>query len=822
MLKDDTLNILAEPVRELVCPDCEHEIDVSGRDMLSPISCPKCAASLSVPARLGDFILVEALGSGGMATVYKAYDSSLGRYVAIKIMRRKFGQDPKFVERFLREARAAARLNHPNVVQIYSCATRQGQPYIVMEYVNGGKFDEMIANDAPLREGYVLDIAIDIANGLRAAADIGLVHGDIKPANIIFDKNGMAKVADFGLAHFAQEEEDRTEIWGTPYYIAPERARKKKQDQRSDIYCLGATLFHALTGQPPFEAETAVDVVMARLKEPAPQVSSIAPEVSDISSKIISRMLELETFKRYPNYNSLISDLERAKEDLSSPSSAKRRKSTVTGKSVASEDRPSRNGLKIFIGLLLAAGLTAAGIFFIPALISEPTPDEPTAEIEREEPVEDVEPIEPLFSERNAERMARIIDDLDPSTTIAAQEQLTRMMRRFADNPLARRWAEIFHAVASMLRSDVQESREYFQRVLEDDSEVDDLLGHQLTISVAEYMLEQRDKIDLDEEYNWQKWQRDLVVFFNGLRSLADGELEDALEHLQEFAELSVQDDNQWAYSAQKLSRDLTTRIAGWKGLEKEIDELVESNDYAAAIARLDLVRSGIFQPLKEARLAQINELKDSIEQERAAREAAERAERERAEEERRRQIEQDRQERIESEMELLTDFDERAQPLFESNRFEDAERILQRLRRQISTDEAEAEFEVRLRKAGYLKNLKSFIIRSINQSPYRGGRDILRGDAILASRNEITVELPGSIGTTEMDWTRVTPRLFVPMVQHYLPRADLDEAEQSLIFIGMAIYAQLHELGNEEVFIRRAESLRPGIADEIGLAVED
>jgi serine/threonine protein kinase len=216
------------------------------------------------------------------------------------------------VESFLREARAAAALNHPNIVQIYSCGQEKGQPYIVMELVGGGRMDQLMEDGKKVDEVRLLQVALDVAEGLKAANGANLVHGDIKPANILFDQNGTAKVVDFGLAQFVNRQQEQGGIWGTPYYISPERARGGKADHRSDIYSLGATLYHALTGLPPFDGKTATDVVVARLKAPPVKILDLAPTLQPQTAAVIERMMAADPVLRYPTSASLLADLKAA------------------------------------------------------------------------------------------------------------------------------------------------------------------------------------------------------------------------------------------------------------------------------------------------------------------------------------------------------------------------------------------------------------------------------------------------------------------------------------------------------------------------------
>jgi serine/threonine protein kinase len=284
-------------------------LDVEGLPTFTAVQCPNCEVEFQVPARFGPFLLLQLLGAGGMGGVYRARDEGLNREVAIKVMLKSLGDDPTFVETFQREAQAAAKLNHPHIAQIYSFGQEKGQPYIVMELVPGGSLDKMMAAQGAMDPTAVMQIGEQIAEGLREAADAGLVHGDVKPENILFDNDKNAKLVDFGLA--AMNAGPGNDVWGTPYYIAPEKVRRQKSDFRSDIYSLGATLYHAITGLPPFDGEDATAVVKARFDGPPKPMSELRKNVPAEVEALIQRMLEIEPQMRYPTYGSLLGDMRR-------------------------------------------------------------------------------------------------------------------------------------------------------------------------------------------------------------------------------------------------------------------------------------------------------------------------------------------------------------------------------------------------------------------------------------------------------------------------------------------------------------------------------
>ncbi|MFW6151576.1 MAG: protein kinase domain-containing protein, partial [Verrucomicrobiota bacterium] len=326
---DRSIDIQTDPVSEIHCSNCNSTIDVEGIDHFVKVECPECHSMETVPARLGQFLLYELIGSGGMGGVFRALDETLGRMVAIKVMLKSYGDDLDFVEKFKREAQATAKLNHPNIVQIYSFGQEKGQLYIVMEFIGGKRFDKMVEAGQPINPPMVMKIGIDAARGLSAAEEAGLIHGDVKPENILLDEKMQAKIVDFGIASVANEQESGG-IWGTPYYIAPEKVKRHKIDSRADIYSLGATMYHALAGQPPFEGKTPIEVVKARFEQVPPDLQKVSSRVTRKTAEIISRMLQIEPARRYPTYASAISDMRKALREMGDDRSLGGRKKVKT------------------------------------------------------------------------------------------------------------------------------------------------------------------------------------------------------------------------------------------------------------------------------------------------------------------------------------------------------------------------------------------------------------------------------------------------------------------------------------------------------------
>jgi len=300
-----------------ICPACEALLDTTDREPLERIACPQCGAELTVTAQIAHYHLLEVAGRGGMGVVYKAYDPSLDRNVAIKLLRKDQSSDQKLIAQLENEAAITASVTDPNVVRVYGSGFDRARFFLVMELVDKGSLDTLIGLQGRVAEAQVLQVGIQAARGLKAAQQHGLIHRDVKPGNILFADAHTAKIVDFGLAVFQEQEESvRGEVWGTPYYVAPEKLDQQPEDFRSDMYSLGGTLFHALAGRPPFEAESASLVALKHLKSQPVSLQTYAPWVSNATAQIINRMLMKDPNKRFQSYDDVIESFDYALQQL--------------------------------------------------------------------------------------------------------------------------------------------------------------------------------------------------------------------------------------------------------------------------------------------------------------------------------------------------------------------------------------------------------------------------------------------------------------------------------------------------------------------------
>jgi serine/threonine-protein kinase len=265
--------------------------------------------------QIGSYRLVGQLGSGGMSSVFRAVHIESGHEVALKILPRSLAKNPILLQRFLREAKSAEALEHPNIVAIFDWGVEDGHYYLVLEFVPGGDLHDRVRDQGPMPTAEAIRVMRGVAEALHYEASKGLIHRDIKPANILLKMDGAPKLADLGLALQVEEEDeqitrDGTTV-GTVDYMAPEQARDSRATSvRSDIYSLGCTFYHVLTGIAPFAGGLVPEKLRKHAFEPAPDVRKVRPDVPVALARIIQRMMAKKPEQRYQNYEELIEALD--------------------------------------------------------------------------------------------------------------------------------------------------------------------------------------------------------------------------------------------------------------------------------------------------------------------------------------------------------------------------------------------------------------------------------------------------------------------------------------------------------------------------------
>src|SRR5215211_937890 len=266
----------------------------------------------------GRYRILGRIGSGGMADVYSAEDTHLGREVALKVLHRRFAQDVEFVERFRREAKSAASLSHPNVVGIFDRGEHEGTYYIAMECLTGRTLKDVILQEAPLGQERAIDFGIQVLQAAGFAHRRGVIHRDFKPHNVIVDDQGHAKVTDFGIARAGASEMTETgSIMGTAQYLSPEQAQGHAVTAASDLYSIGVMLYELLAGRLPFEGDSAVAVALKHLSQPPPPLSQLRPDVDPGLESVVMAALAKQPEQRWQSAEEFAAALKTVGEHIS-------------------------------------------------------------------------------------------------------------------------------------------------------------------------------------------------------------------------------------------------------------------------------------------------------------------------------------------------------------------------------------------------------------------------------------------------------------------------------------------------------------------------
>ncbi|MPZ70704.1 MAG: Stk1 family PASTA domain-containing Ser/Thr kinase, partial [Actinobacteria bacterium] len=326
----------------------------------------------------GRYEVIEPVGSGGMAEVYRARDELLGREVAVKVLSERFARDPSFVERFRREAQRAANLSHPNIVGLYDYGSDGDTYFIVMEYIEGRTLAEVIADNGALMPERAAEIAADVGAALQRAHGSGIVHRDIKPGNIMLTSAGQTKVTDFGIARAVGGERDATMtqtgmVIGTAAYLSPEQAQGEPVDARSDIYALGCVLYESLTGSAPFTGDTPLSIAYKHVREEVNPPSRLNRDVPADLDAIVMKAMAKDPGARYNSADEMRADIERflngqkvlasaqtaAQTSVMAGSGTQVMRQTEMMYDDESEDRSPWFYIWITLGILLVAGIAA-------------------------------------------------------------------------------------------------------------------------------------------------------------------------------------------------------------------------------------------------------------------------------------------------------------------------------------------------------------------------------------------------------------------------------------------------------------------------------
>ncbi len=575
------------------CPECGTSVDVAGLPPYAKIECPHCSALIRVRTTMGQYEIVGVLGEGGMSQVFRALDRNLGREVALKILHQSLSQDKALTAMFEREAKLTASIVHPNVVKVFSVGQDLGYFYIAMELLQATSLELLIAKKGALSESEVLGIALEVARGLKAAFDEELIHRDIKPGNILVTDEGTTKLVDFGLALQQGGEDISEDLWATPFYVPPEKLDGVPDTFLGDIYSLGATLYHALAGKPPFDANTPSLEDLKEIKKEAVDLKAVAPGLGKPTVRLVERMMAYRPEDRVQSYDELVTQIE----DL------RRRQ---FGVAPTRRPRSKRRRTK-----LLAAGGGIAAVAIIALALSG-----------RSDPVEEGD-----LGIGGGERVITVGDSTLAAQFLGAREEFVAgdlgkaavLFEQLADNtaapPSTRIWCFFFLGTIRLLEGDVPLSREFFSsaRALEPepDAASPETLG--LLRDSAEFLSGPLPLLDEEADFDADSVEA-VALLAAGLKNWQAGAFASGARLLGAFAQGTPPASYPWIEPLQKRARPFLRDFSKIRELPNPTGE--ETRDALGAQAAAlreglsDLRTPGAAPRLVEGRLGRIEEIR--------------------------------------------------------------------------------------------------------------------------------------------------------------------------------------------------------------------
>ena len=815
------------------CHACGGPIELTGHKEFTQVGCPRCHAESVVPLQFGNFLLLSPLGVGGMGTVYKAMDLSLNRFLALKILRQKLASKPEFIESFSREARAAAAVNHPNIAQVYSFGDHQGQYYLAMELLERGSLDDRMATLGRVPEKDVLQIGVQVAAGLRAAYQRGLLHRDVKPGNILFNDEGLPKIVDFGLARAQQPESaaaaaSTEPIWGTPYYIAPEKLRGQPEDWRSDMYSLGASLFHALAGRPPFDAATASEVVTKHATQPAFSLRTYAPATHQYTAQVIARMLSKNPAERYESYDALIHDLNAALKIVSA------------AESVTTVVAPS--GEQIPLGAIIG---TAAAVVVCIVVVwvvwrnrvsifhLEPGPP-PT--VERTGPPAPPPPGPPPappvasdvvdFNENAAwvKSWNNAMAQLAEGRHIEALHDYGVMLKELPGNPSkARKWAHYFSGFAYLLANAPDDARAEFEAVVESappPAVFEPAKTGTFVETLANVMIGKLATEKLEEALpRLPAWAAGLSEFTLGFKHLQAGDLSAAAQAFRRYKSRPPDPQQRWAFALQPLA----DRFAGQcDEATRALVDMGKLADQGKPAEALTLLKAA----LAKASLSQVQALLQKQETALTQALARQRELQSQAhqDEERRRQQQADAERhRAEEETRRAGALEPELKPFWDKYDFKGALGKCAAIQASLKTDAGRQALEPRLAAARWLNEFKTKLAADFSRQPYARGDLQSRTQVPLSEKlmraSDTDLVFAAKYGEIIIPWTDLPPAELVKLAAFYSAAAARTEKPDALARRALALAVFCRQYGRESAatgYTQQARQLDPALQPEI------
>jgi len=759
------------------CHTCGTLIDIEDQEPLTLVHCPSCGTGQRVRTHFDHFEIQEVLGAGGMGAVYRAWDTTLNRAVALKLLRREYSADPEFVAQFQREASITAQINHPHVVKVYSTGSDHGLLYIAMELVDKGSLDDLMTLQGRVAEAQVLEVGAQIARGLDAALQRGLIHRDVKPGNILFTDAHTSKIVDFGLASL-QEHAGTVggEVWGTPYYVAPEKLENPpREDFRSDLYSLGATLFHAIAGRPPFEAETASMVALKHLKSQVVSLQAFAPDVSSETAFVINKAVSKEPEERYQSYTEFAEHLDYARTQLlKRGAGAAQKRARVT---MESEDDARTMSWITFgmVAVVVAGGITA----WVMRDRLFRSPEAKVAPV-----VQAQQKLKAAHEERfAATRAVMIRGDFAKAAT---------GFNAFSDEPDVPphllNWLTLHEGLAQLLADNEAEARKVFGRLAARDLAGrgnDERKQAQFFIDLGK-LLETDKPVSSETAKDYDKTNYEAAALLClGLKDWRLGDYEEGGRLLRQFQSATPEPPVQWLADYKPLIAPLLDEISIFRG----IAAVMKEPDIAKARAQVDGLKAAVEKlKLTAALREQVEKAIARIEKDAAdadAKAKEEMAKTEAGEEAR------------------LADARAKGTALVAQLRFAEAHALGEAVKP--ATEKVKKPHETLMRRLDALVKFKSQLAQDLGTTGYTGPATRSNGAPFPQGKfmgSETQLELRSSFGVLPVAWTDVSPDSLIAMAKSFI-RADLPPEQAA---------DRQWALGNFALVMGRADAAREAL----------
>jgi serine/threonine protein kinase len=713
---------------------------------------------------------------------------------------------------------------------VFSFGEREGQCYLVMELLERGSLDDRLTKVGKVPEKEVIDIGIQIAGGLKAAYECGLLHRDVKPGNILFGEQGVPKIVDFGLARPKDASTKNEPIWGTPFYIAPEKLLGQQEDFRSDIYSLGATLFHAMAGRPPFDAATAVDVAVKHTTTPAYSLKTYLPTVHPMTATVIGRMLAKDPLERYASYDKLIVDLERAKAQLAQ---LEKTKTVVT----SSGERVSVASVVSTLVTLVVVGVGAMLLWaYRDRLFGETTSPSvpPTVVIKAKNDEVNFAKDQP-YGKTWHEAAAKVAEGRI-SEALLDYESLGRQL---PSQPNHLRWVLYAEGMALQLSGQFEESRKKFIRA--EDPLMQSQLPPQITPNnfISPLTSAALDKLSAAEleraATNMPSWAVGLADFSIGLAQLRAGDLNVACTHFQHIRNVTFDDSIQWAQVFQTIAIELIRECNDLKQILSKVEDFRNSNNLFAAQQQIQQASVKRRFPVYQAFLQraavdlkkQIDDRREEKQQASAVVDARAKEEQEQKALEERRQ--RDQQEVVQSEqLQELAAADKTTIPFLAIYDFKSVQTKYTTLNGELKGQETHRQIAQRLARIQLLVEFKkqlgdSFVLQPLaNPSILTRANTPVAGTLSRASDTEMIFTTP--YGEIPMRWSDFAPATIVKLAEAYIATfsgVEPPPAGLARRYLALAVFCKEYRLDRYSgAYIAKAIKLQPSLQAELEQAL--